>query len=60
MRNAEAKKIRQNVRRVMTKSRKEAINDWCCFINSSPLKRRIKLAFLVIGGKIDFNKLDTI
>ena len=60
MRNAEARKIRQNVKRAVNKSKKEAINDWCSFINSSPLKRRIKLAFLVIGGKIDFNKLDTI
>lgn len=56
MKGKTARKIRQT----FTRQKRDAINDWCNFINSQKLKRRIKLAFLVIGGKITFDKLDSI
>ena len=60
MRNGTVKKIKQSVKRTVMKERKAAINDWCNFVNNCPLKRRLKLAFLVIKGEISFEKLDTI
>lgn len=54
----------KNTRRVIKKAfqdaKGEAINNWCEFVNSQKLGRRIKLAFLVIGGKITYEKIDKI
>lgn len=60
MRNGTVKKIKQSVKRTVTKERKAAINDWCNFVNAQPLKRRLKLAWLVVKGNMNIDKLDTI
>lgn len=52
--------VRRTVRNAVVKQRKEAIDDFCGFVNSQKLGRRIKLALLVIGGKASFEKMDEI
>lgn len=60
MSNRKIKQIRRTTRNILADNREMAINNWCDFINSQKLKRRIKLAFLVIGGKITYEKIDKI
>ena len=60
MSNRKVKQIRRTTRNILADSREIAINDWCFFINKQKLLRRIKLAFLVIGGKITYEKIDKI
>ena len=55
-----AKNQRRILRKAFLESKKESIEAWCEFINHSKLSRRIKLAFLVIGGKITYEKIDKI
>lgn len=51
---------RRGFRKTFREIKKEVVADWCEFINHQKLSRRIKLAFLVIGGKITYEKLDDI
>lgn len=60
MSNRKVKQIRRTTRNILADSRELAIDDWCSFINKQKLLRRIKLAFLVIGGKITYEKIDKI
>ena len=56
MRGTVTRKIKQTV----TREKRQAIESWCNFVNEQPLKRRIKLAFIVIKGNVSIQKLDTI
>ena len=60
MSNRKVKQIRRTTRNILADSRELAINDWCNYVNKQKLLRRIKLAFLVIGGKITYEKIDKI
>ena len=50
----------RKIKQTVTRQKRDAIGDWCDFINSQRLKRRIKLALLVVRGKLTFDKLDSI
>lgn len=60
MSNRKDKNTRRVIKKAFQNAKGEAINNWCEFVNAQKLGRRIRLALLVIGGKITYEKIDKI
>jgi hypothetical protein len=54
------KQLRRTIRGEIRDSRIATLEEFCNFTNEQKLSRRIKLAFLIIAGKINPEKMDNI
>lgn len=60
MRQKNAKQVRRMLRRSVRCIRMRAVGELCEFINGQPLRRRLKLALMIITGNICPVKIMTI